>query len=516
MDTVGSSSGSLVTSILGELLWHSVTIDPTIVPTSDQHLANIKDIVEAFLPEFGRSGRRNSFLEVAAYAHITGYRIAKDYNAEVTLADISVETLALGAKVAAQNGHDVSKVSRVACDFHDLPFEGAQFDVVYIASALHHTWNWQAVVREMIRVLTPGGLLIFENEPLGRALAMYRFRTNRAENMRPFEKALERHGIIRTIADPFPGSRPELLFGMIENQTIPLADFKSELFKECEVKKFAIQTAELIGDLEQEALRRRRESPTRIARFLSDEVTRRLDKVRPTFTATDAALGCSLPSQDEVDQLAQAVAKRVADLPQSEQSADYKEQVAELFGAAVHCVARKRGSILEATPKPLRFQTTRRSDVSIAYPPEISRVLEGALDVLPDVQTATRSRISEAFPDSEWYFDRHGDLNVLYPKGPRATIHCSAATPGASISILVRIYAVHAGRDWRLRISFDGEPKAELGVYQTDSAIVSCRIQARESAPAIVVETLFADSDQPISGVTFTIAALRACVLLGD
>lgn len=515
MDNSGSTTGGTVTSILGELLWHSVTADPTIVTTSEQHYASITSIVEAFLPQFGRAGRRSTFLEVAAYAHITGYRVAKDCNTDVTLADISVETLALGAQVAGQNGYDSSRLTRVACDFHDLPFEDAQFDVVYIASALHHTWNWKAVVREMVRVLAPGGLLIFENEPVARALAMYKFRTNRAENMRPFEKALEQNGMMRTVADPFPGSRPELLFGMIENQTIPLPEFKAELSKECDIKKFNTQSVELMGDLEKEALRRRRDPQAKITQFLTDEMTRRLDAVRPSFTPTDAALGCSIPSREEVEQLSQVVAKRIASMPEKEDSTEYKEKVAELFGAAVHCVVRKRGSVSETTPKPLRFQSTRRSDVSIAYPPEISRVLEDALDVLPDVQTAPRSRLSEAFHDDEWHFDRHGDLNVLYPKGPKAAIHCSAVTPGASISILVRVYVVHAGRDWRLRISYCGESKAELGVYQTDSAIISCTIQARETGPAIVVETLHADNDKPIFGVTFTIAALRACALPG-
>jgi hypothetical protein len=41
-------------------------------------------------------------------------------------------------------------------------------------------------------------------------------------NFTKFERALNDLGVIRTFAEPYPGSRPETLFGMIENQMIPL------------------------------------------------------------------------------------------------------------------------------------------------------------------------------------------------------------------------------------------------------------------------------------------------------
>jgi SAM-dependent methyltransferase len=507
-----SSIDLTATSILGELLWHSVTVDPSIVPISDEHFSNITRAIGEFLPEFGRQARRGRFLEVAAYAHITGYRIAAEYRADVTVTDISVETLALGKNVAAQQGLGASDVSRVACDFHDLPFEDDQFDLVYMASALHHTWSWQTVVRELMRVLAPRGLLYLQNEPLHRALALYKFRTNRAEAMRPFEKALADQGVLRTVADPIPGSRPEILFGMIENQTIPLAGLKSELTKDGSIVRLEARTAEMIGELERELLRRRREPVALIAGFLAGELSRRLDAVRPFFSATDAALGCAMPSRLEIEGLARDVAERLSRLPDEEKSAPCREGVAAIFGAALECVVRKNGSFAETRAKPLRFSWGRRSDVTIAYPTAINALLESAVDVLPDVQTSSEQTLFRTFPETEWVADIHGErVRVLIPRAPKSTIRCSAVARGSLVRILIRSHVVHGGENWRLRASYQGATVAEMPVYQTDSALLSFSFTALDESPVIVLERLRIDDERAADNTTFVIAALRAC-----
>jgi hypothetical protein len=59
-----------------------VTIDLSIAPISEQHFANINRIVEAHLLEFGRPGRCNNFLEVAAYADLIALSGGMAYAAE--------------------------------------------------------------------------------------------------------------------------------------------------------------------------------------------------------------------------------------------------------------------------------------------------------------------------------------------------------------------------------------------------------------------------------------------------
>jgi ubiquinone/menaquinone biosynthesis C-methylase UbiE len=96
----------------------------------------------------------------------------------------------------------------VAGDFHALPFEADSFDLIYISSAIHHTWKYETVISELQRVLAPGGLLLLLNEPCHRECCFYAFRTNRPANFTKLESALNDLGVIRTFAEPYLGSRP--------------------------------------------------------------------------------------------------------------------------------------------------------------------------------------------------------------------------------------------------------------------------------------------------------------------
>lgn len=62
-------------NILGEVLWHSVTTDASIVEVSRAHCSEIENHIEHFLPSAKSKPIR--FLEVAAYAHISGYLLAQ-------------------------------------------------------------------------------------------------------------------------------------------------------------------------------------------------------------------------------------------------------------------------------------------------------------------------------------------------------------------------------------------------------------------------------------------------------
>ena len=60
------------------------------------------------------------------------------------------------------------KMTFVACDAEDMPFESSSFDVVSSFNSLDHVRDVQSVVKEIVRVLKPGGdfLLIVEvNHP---------------------------------------------------------------------------------------------------------------------------------------------------------------------------------------------------------------------------------------------------------------------------------------------------------------------------------------------------------------
>jgi ubiquinone/menaquinone biosynthesis C-methylase UbiE len=207
--------------LLGELAWHSLTLDTTIEDVSAGHYAAVERVMKQYLQG---DLRGTHILEVAAYAHITGYQLHKELEATVDLFDISASTLRLGRRIAQEKNLPLEGTSRTMGDFHELPYENDQFDVVHICSALHHTLRWQQVLAELIRVLAPDGILFLGNEPTRRDFCFNTFRTNRTEFFTPFEKKLDELGIIRTVAEAYLGSRPETLFRMVENQTMQLGE----------------------------------------------------------------------------------------------------------------------------------------------------------------------------------------------------------------------------------------------------------------------------------------------------
>lgn len=61
---------------------------------------------------------------------------------------------------AAINQDGPSRVEFVAADLHELPFESAEFDLIYSISVLEHTDRYPAIVDEFHRVLKPGQRLV--------------------------------------------------------------------------------------------------------------------------------------------------------------------------------------------------------------------------------------------------------------------------------------------------------------------------------------------------------------------
>jgi len=49
-----------------------------------------------------------------------------------------------------------------------MPFAGGQFDAAFEVGVIHHVPEWQTMLREVARVLRPGGLLVFAEPSRGR------------------------------------------------------------------------------------------------------------------------------------------------------------------------------------------------------------------------------------------------------------------------------------------------------------------------------------------------------------
>lgn len=499
-----------VMNALGEVLWHAGTLDDSIVQVSHEHRSEVEKFAKSYLTGFENKSVR--FLEVASYAHITGYLLAKQYGWDITLSDISAHTLALGARHAQQNGLDSDLVRRVAIDFHDLPFPDGAFDIVYIASALHHTLNWQTVLKEMQRVIAPSGLLILQNEPCLRHFCFYKFPTNRSDAYRPIETELQQQGILKTIAEPYPGSRPEALFGMVENQKIPLYEILQILEDEGTIENLSIDSSICMSKFDNTILSDQRDVES-VAKRIGSELSDRLSKVCKLLTPTDTAMGYCLPTTADVAIMAQSLARRLELLPDPD-SQKYTIAVADLFGGSITAVMRKSSTAIAASqPDLLRYDNSERNGVIIAYPPTLTKILDLAHDLVPDIQVADPSEISQCFPHSEWLLDSNANLRYLVLRTLKGSIRLREPTDEhRRFVVLFRVYGAPTDTPFRIQLLANSAEIAGVDVYQADSFLLRGEIPSSHDTDLFLrVCTLNLETLTEVPPVT--VAAIRVvCV----
>lgn len=472
--------------LLGEFVWHSLTEDPTLDAVSERH----RQAVEGVLARHGRHLPSSlQILEVAAYAHTTGYSLARRPGTHATLLDVSASTLKLGRKTALREGLPPDGTRLVAADFHQLPFEDAQFHLVYLCSALHHTVRWAQVLSELARVLAPGGLLFLENEPCLREFCFYRFGANRAESFTPFEKALDAMGAIRTVAEPYVGSRPEALFGMTENQHIPLEDLRQAVEKECRMVEFNVFQGPGVGKLEHQLLRRHAMQAGELEAWLVSRLEQICAQAAPALGETEKGLGFSLPDRAAIAALSRKIVPAVKALPVLRASrlrrflgrlthapgrflpSAYREGLARLFGAGVNIVAIRRGTPGADVSGRLKDAFPEEDGVVLGFEPEIRRLLAQRDAVFPDLQTASNETLQAVFPPSEWEIRTSpaGSRSVV-SRSPSARI---VAPVAAGSLVLLRVYAARLDRPYRVGLFLGDAELAGMNVYQSESFLLS-------------------------------------------
>ncbi len=386
-------------TLIGEVAWHSLTVDKTIQEVSDQHFEEIRQILEEYIDEDAATPLR--ILEVASYAHTSGYRLTEELGADVTLFDISSNTLKLGRRCAGYDT-ETSKPRLVSGDFHSLPFEDGSFDFVCIYSALHHTWDWRTVLAEMQRVLGPGGLLFLGNEPVHRACCLYRFRTNRMNDFTLFEQKLNELGIIRTVAEPYLGSRTETLFGIVENQKILLSEFLARLDAETPILSATFTPEICMGSLENSWLQHAHLGAPALAEIIRKDLERALRSAAPALDRVSIGLGCGLPGTDDIEVLAKEVAERIAELPPRSDDVLYRASLSEIFGAAVRVIARKPGTGARPAGRDFKREYECRDGVYITFDDETREIVLADHSLLPDIRPSSSEDLMRFYHSSDW------------------------------------------------------------------------------------------------------------------
>ena len=116
--------------------------------------------------------------------------------------------------------------ARICCDAHNLPFLSGSVAFAFSYEVLHHFPDPSPIIKEMHRVLSPGGYFYFNEEPYKKILHL-----NLYKKKHMYSADALKTGAVRKIFDYFLAQPTcnEVECGILENDDISLGVWKSAL-----------------------------------------------------------------------------------------------------------------------------------------------------------------------------------------------------------------------------------------------------------------------------------------------
>jgi ubiquinone/menaquinone biosynthesis C-methylase UbiE len=169
-------------------------------------------------------GPMTPFLEIGANAGHTSYMLANEFGADGFALDISADALRHG--IALQEAWQLGRAPvRIGGDAVNLPFRDSSLHFVMTHQTLSQFMDLDVIFTEVKRVLAPGGVFLFSEEPLRRVLSLRLYRCPYWESMKPWERTLYRHGLLGYLVQDVIGAHQEESFGIRQNHRMYLNDW---------------------------------------------------------------------------------------------------------------------------------------------------------------------------------------------------------------------------------------------------------------------------------------------------
>lgn len=188
-------------------------------------------------------GPVSPFVEIGANAGHTSYLLANEFGAEGFALDISADSLRYGAALQELWHYDRAPV-RIAGDVLNLPFADGSLPFVTAFQLLSQFMNIESVFVEVKRVLAPGGVFLFGEEPLRRLLTLRLYRCPYYDTMKPWERKLHEWGILGYLVRDVIGAHQEESFGIHQNHSMGLRDWHALVEKHFAAHEYEILVPE--------------------------------------------------------------------------------------------------------------------------------------------------------------------------------------------------------------------------------------------------------------------------------
>jgi SAM-dependent methyltransferase len=169
-------------------------------------------------------GEMTPFLEIGANVGHSSYMLANEFGANGFALDLSADSLRHGT--ALQDRWHLSRAPiRIAGDALNLPFADGSLRLVMAFQMLSQFMDIESVFVEVKRVLAPGGVFLFAEEPLKRMLTLNLYRCPYYQTMKPWERRLDQWGLLGFLVRDVIGADQEESFGIRQNHSMGLKEW---------------------------------------------------------------------------------------------------------------------------------------------------------------------------------------------------------------------------------------------------------------------------------------------------
>ncbi len=168
------------------------------------------------------------FLEVGANAGHTSYLLCNEFQADGFALDLSADALRHGQFLKQAWKLDRAPIL-TAGDATHLPYRDNSLAFVMSFQTLSQFLDVESVVREVHRVLAPGGVFYFAEEPVRRQLTLRLHRAPYPDRMKPMERWFYESGLLDFVAMDVIGADQEESFGIRQNHRFGLKEWSDLL-----------------------------------------------------------------------------------------------------------------------------------------------------------------------------------------------------------------------------------------------------------------------------------------------